>query len=141
MSESDLEDRGFTHVIGVDVSKAKLHCLLLLGPDYEKIRQKSVANDPYGFEVMLEWACRQARCAIGELHIVMEAAGVYHEGAALVETPLKRTGRNDAIRRWSAASRCGSPDRNHSRGHATTQAASGSRYLRPPPGCAGNVRR
>jgi transposase len=74
--------RGSMHVIGVDVSKAKLHCLLLFGPEYEKTRQKAVTNDPQGFASLLEWACRQAQCEPQELHIVMEATGIYHERAA-----------------------------------------------------------
>jgi hypothetical protein len=43
------------HVIGVDVSKGKLHGLLLIGPEHEKARQKSVANNPEGFISLLEW--------------------------------------------------------------------------------------
>jgi transposase len=70
-------------IIGVDVSKAKLHCLLLLGPEYEKTRQKAVTNDTEGFEALLAWACRQAGCESHDSHIVMEATGIYHERAAL----------------------------------------------------------
>ena len=35
---------------------------------------------------MIEWACRQARCAVAQLHVVMEATGVYHEAAAYALT-------------------------------------------------------
>ena len=69
-------------VIGIDVSKAKLHAVVLLDPEGRRARTKTVANQASGFSVLLKFACHQAACAPQDLHVVMEATGVYHEAAA-----------------------------------------------------------
>ena len=69
-------------VIGIDVSKAKLHVVVLLDPEGRKVRTKTVANQASGFSALLKFACHQAACAPPDLHVVMEATGVYHETAA-----------------------------------------------------------
>lgn len=69
-------------VIGIDVSKAKLHAVVLLDPEGHKVRTKTVANQTSGFSALLKFACQQAACAPEDLHVVMEATGVYHEAAA-----------------------------------------------------------
>jgi transposase len=69
------------YVIGCDVSKNKLDVALLLSLEPLKIRSKVVANDQPGCMALIEWACRQANCRAQQLHVVMEATGVYHEGA------------------------------------------------------------
>lgn len=69
-------------VIGIDVSKAKLHVVVLLDPEGRKVRTKTVANQASGFSALLKFACHQAACAPPDLHVVMEATGVYHEAAA-----------------------------------------------------------
>jgi transposase len=69
--------------VGVDVSKKKLDSALLIDPERVKVRTKAVANTPSGFEQLIAFACRHARCEPGSLHFVMEATGVYHEAAAL----------------------------------------------------------
>ena len=69
--------------VGVDVSKAKLDAALYLDPQRERFRSKLVANTAKGFATLLEWASRQGGCQPGELHLVLEATGVYHEAAAL----------------------------------------------------------
>jgi transposase len=66
--------------LGIDVSKAKLHCCLLLG-DEGKGKTKVVENTPPGIAALLAWATRQG-VACDQLHVVMEATGVYHESAA-----------------------------------------------------------
>lgn len=70
------------YMIGCDVSKKKLDLGLLLGLEPLKLRSKVVENRQPGCMALIEWACRQANCTPGELHVVMEATGVYHEAAA-----------------------------------------------------------
>lgn len=68
--------------LGIDVSKATLHTCLLLG-DEGKCKTKVVENTPPGIAALLAWATRQG-VACDQLHVVMEATGVYHESAAQV---------------------------------------------------------
>jgi transposase len=65
--------------IGIDVSKQKLDCALLRGNLPEKPLQKAVANSIDGAQALLDFACWKAGCAPADLHIVLEATGVYHE--------------------------------------------------------------
>jgi transposase len=69
-------------VIGCDVSKKKLELALLLSLEPLKLRSKVVDNHQPGCMALIDWACRQANCGPGELHVVMEATGAYHEAAA-----------------------------------------------------------
>lgn len=68
--------------LGIDVSKAKLDCCLLLDEASGKRKTKVVSNTQSGIVDLLTWVTRQ-RCSSEELHVVMEATGVYHEQAAL----------------------------------------------------------
>lgn len=65
--------------LGVDVSKAKLDCMLL-DSSSGKVKSKSLANTPAGFDQLIQWLGKQNA---PEPHVVMEPTGVYHEGAAL----------------------------------------------------------
>ncbi|MBK8210333.1 MAG: IS110 family transposase [Rhodospirillales bacterium] len=69
-------------VIGVDVSKEKLHCAWLRDAARRQVRPKSVANTADGHAALLAWATRVTGAAAAELHVVLEATGVYHEAAA-----------------------------------------------------------
>ncbi len=69
-------------IIGIDVSKAKLHSSLLTDPHNKKNKNKVSENSLSGFRSLLEWTCRHAKCEPAELHFVMEATGVYHEAFA-----------------------------------------------------------
>ncbi len=69
-------------IIGIDVSKAKLHSSLLTDPNHNKTKNKVSENSLSGFRNLLEWTCRHAKCEAAELHFVMEATGVYHEALA-----------------------------------------------------------
>jgi transposase len=69
-------------VIGIDVSKEKLHCAWLRDAERRQLRPKSVANLPEGHTALLAWATRVTGAAATELHMVLEATGVYHEAAA-----------------------------------------------------------
>ncbi len=69
--------------LGMDVAKAKLDCCLLLDEAGTKRKTKVVANSRAGIAGLLEWAAKLGVSAV-QLHVVMEATGVYHEQAALV---------------------------------------------------------
>jgi transposase len=68
--------------IGIDVSKAKLDCSLLLDVTCSKRRAKSVANSNVGVNELLIW-CEKQQVNVHELHAILEGTGVYHEQAAL----------------------------------------------------------
>jgi transposase len=68
--------------IGIDVSKAKLDCSLLLDVASNKRRAKSVANSRTGIHDLLVW-CTKQQIDTHELHAILEGTGVYHEQAAL----------------------------------------------------------
>lgn len=74
------------YVLGCDVSKKRLDCALLLSSEPLKLRSKVGVNNQPGCLALIEWACRQARCSVAQLHVVMEATGVYHEAAAYALT-------------------------------------------------------
>jgi transposase len=67
--------------LGIDVSKAKLDCCLLLDNATFKRKDKSIANNHKGFNELLAWIQKQS-VALNDVHIIMEATGVYHEQAA-----------------------------------------------------------
>jgi transposase len=78
---NDLQGGSAMVYLGIDVSKVRLDCVLL-DPVTDKRKSKTVSNDPAGLEVLSAWLVRQG-VALGEVHGVMEATGVYHEQAAL----------------------------------------------------------
>lgn len=67
--------------LGMDVAKAKLDCLLL-SETGDKGKSKSVANSRSGIADLMAWIGKQ-HISSNELHVVMDATGVYHEQAAL----------------------------------------------------------
>ncbi len=68
--------------LGMDVAKAKLDCCLLLDESGNKRKTKVVANSRAGIAGLLEWTAKLG-VAVEQLHVVMEATGIYHEQAAL----------------------------------------------------------
>ena len=68
--------------IGADIDKRKVHCVLLLDPVTGKKRSKVVPNTPEGMGQLLAWGCKQTGGSVGELQVIMEATGPYHESAA-----------------------------------------------------------
>jgi transposase len=68
--------------MGIDVSKAKLDCSLLLDVASGKRRAKTVANSKAGVSELLAW-CEKHHVELHELHAILEGTGVYHEQAAL----------------------------------------------------------
>jgi transposase len=73
---------GFMHYLGIDVAKAKLDCSLLVDQEQDKYKFKTVENSPAGFAKLLDWITARG-ISVAELHIVMEATGIYHEQAAI----------------------------------------------------------
>jgi len=68
--------------LGMDVAKAKLDCCLLLDEASAKRKTKVVNNTKSGIADLLAWIAKQ-QVSSQQLHVVMEATGVYHEQAAL----------------------------------------------------------
>lgn len=68
--------------LGMDIAKAKLDCCLLLDVSSLKRKTKVIANTPAGFAALLAWLSKQG-LVHDDVHIVMEATGVYHEAAAM----------------------------------------------------------
>lgn len=69
-------------IIGIDVSKAKLDCLWLRDPVTLKVKSKVFANTPAGHQALLAWVEKHSGEGGAELHCIMEATGIYHEGLA-----------------------------------------------------------
>lgn len=67
--------------IGIDVSKLKLDCMLLVDIDRDKRKSKTVPNTVDGVKTLIQWCAKQGAQA-HEVHAVMEATGPYHEQAA-----------------------------------------------------------
>lgn len=70
------------YVLGIDVSKAKLDCTLVVQVEPMKRRQKVVSNDAAGWAKLLQWACQTLGCEPGQLRVVLEPTSRYHEGLA-----------------------------------------------------------
>lgn len=68
--------------LGMDVAKSKLDCRLLLDEASGKQKSKVVNNAKSGIVDLLAWTTKH-NISPEELHVVMEATGVYHEQAAL----------------------------------------------------------
>jgi transposase len=79
----ELERGGKVVHLGIDVSKAKLDCTLLLDGNTLRGRSKVVRNNPAGFVELLEWVQRQAKLDATQLIAAMEPTGVYHQALAL----------------------------------------------------------
>jgi transposase len=67
--------------IGIDVSKAKLDCSLLMDVTNNKRKSKVVINSKTGIADLLVWTNKQ-HVKNDELHAILEGTGVYHEQAA-----------------------------------------------------------
>ena len=66
--------------IGIDVSKAKLDCSLLMDVTNNKRKSKVVVNSKTGIADLLVWTNKQ-HVTNDELHAILEGTGVYHEQA------------------------------------------------------------
>ena len=63
--------------LGLDVSKAKVDCALLLK---NKVKSKVFPNNPEGFKSLMAWL---AKHGVGRVHACCEATGTYSEAIAL----------------------------------------------------------
>jgi len=70
------------YTLGVDVAKNKLD-VCLLNPENDQRRAKTVPNTPAGFTELRDWLIRQKVPDLGQVHLILEATGVYHEPVAL----------------------------------------------------------
>ncbi|GAA6142746.1 IS110 family transposase [Hydrogenophaga sp. 5NK40-0174] len=69
-----------SHVLGIDVSKAKLDVALLSSAS-GKVKSRVFKNSPQGFEQLHQWLIDRD-CSADQLHVCMEATGPYCEGVA-----------------------------------------------------------
>jgi transposase len=65
-------------VVGIDVSKNKLDVALLVGG---KVKSKVLDNSTAGHQQLIDWLVK-SKAALDELHVCMEATGVYFEPVA-----------------------------------------------------------
>ena len=73
-----------TAFVGIDVSKRKLDCAVLLN---DKIKTKVVSNDPAGFSLLDGWL-RERGIVHEQARLCLEATGPYSEQAALALVEL-----------------------------------------------------
>jgi transposase len=66
--------------LGIDVAKAKLDCALRLANS--KHRNKVVENSSKGFKSLMEWLAKQGVQDLHQVHVCMEATGIYWESIA-----------------------------------------------------------
>lgn len=66
-------------VLGIDVSKKKLDVALLVNG---KVKSKVIENSPKGYGELVEWLHKQ-KVVIEDVHVCMEATGIYGEPVAL----------------------------------------------------------
>jgi transposase len=69
-------------VIGIDVSKAKMDVLWLKEALTLKAKSKVFNNDRKGHAELLVWLNKHVDRPLTEIHVVMEATGIYHEALA-----------------------------------------------------------
>jgi len=70
-------------IIGIDISKKRLHAAWLRDPEQERSRPKAADNTPEGHRQLLAWSEYHSKCPPEQLCFIVEATGVYHEALAL----------------------------------------------------------
>src|SRR5690606_33816664 len=75
--------RKMTYFVGIDVSKAKLDCLWLREVQARKVKTKVLGNDDKGHRDLMDWLIKNTASEPGQIRVVMEATGIYHEKLAL----------------------------------------------------------
>ncbi len=68
--------------VGIDVAKDKIDCLWLRDIESLKIKTKVLPNSLAGFEQLKSWLEKNITTQLGEIHVSLEATGVYHESLA-----------------------------------------------------------
>ena len=71
-----------THYIGIDVSKNKLDVAWLKDPTKIKVKTKVFKNNLSDFTHLLDWLKTTVTDNLTDVHICLEATGVYHENVA-----------------------------------------------------------
>lgn len=67
--------------VGIDVSKDTLDLCMLYDGIKGRVKTRNIKNDRSAFENISRWL-RLQHCGPEDLHVVMEATGVYHERLA-----------------------------------------------------------
>ncbi|MDE8558934.1 IS110 family transposase, partial [Pantoea vagans] len=67
--------------VGIDVSKDTLDLCILYDDIKGRIRTKKIKNDRSAAANIFRWL-RLQHCGPGDVHLIMEATGVYHERLA-----------------------------------------------------------
>jgi len=70
--------------LGIDVSKSKLDCSLLLDANELIRKTKSVSNSKIGVINLLSWCDDKHAIKPQQLHAIIEGTGIYHQRIALV---------------------------------------------------------
>lgn len=71
------------HIVGIDVSKAKLDCAWLKDPVKLKVKSKGgIPNTKAGIETLIAWLESSTQASPEHILVVMEATGIYHENLA-----------------------------------------------------------
>ncbi len=68
--------------IGIDVSKAKIDCLWLRDVTTAKVKSKVFKNCADGHSELRQWATKNTKTTLENIHFIMEATGIYHEALA-----------------------------------------------------------
>ena len=70
------------HIVGIDISKAKLDCCWLREAEKNKVKTKVFRNTLMDHDALVHWLLHQTGTSAEGIQIVMEATGVYHEPLA-----------------------------------------------------------
>jgi len=71
-----------TYYIGIDVAKDKIDCLWLRDTQSLKVKTKVLPNTPAGFNTLRAWFEKNITRSLSDIHVTMEATGIYHEALA-----------------------------------------------------------
>lgn len=69
-------------IVGIDVSKDKFDCLWLKDSVVLTGKSKALPNTPKGFEELRAWLIKHVSAELADIHVIMEATGIYHESLA-----------------------------------------------------------
>ncbi len=83
--------------VGIDVSKNTLDLCMLYDGIKGRIKTRNIQNNRHSVENILRWL-RLQHCGPEDVHVVMEATGVYHERLAteLHDAGFRKTDKVDA---------------------------------------------
>lgn len=70
------------YYVGIDIAKDKIDCLWLRDTQSLKVKTKVLPNTPAGFNTLRAWFEKNITNELSEIHVTMEATGIYHEALA-----------------------------------------------------------